>query len=120
MPVEGKEGNIDQGRRRRTINTMASVPVRCVRLSTITNNPASPMEPALAPKTPIIEKIKQKTAMRMPVASADPTANPVSNEAIKITALQTSIAFFRCRTGPALSTIVTQTAPIDIVIPIFS
>ncbi|MEJ0080999.1 MAG: hypothetical protein WDM78_08660 [Puia sp.] len=56
----------------------------------------------------------------MIVAMVDPTAKPVSREAMKITRLHTSMAFFRCNTGPALSTIVTHTAPIDMVIPIFS
>ena len=59
-------------------------------------------------------------AISIPVAIAELTANPVSKDAIKMTALQTSIAFFRCKTGPALSTMVTQTAPIDMVIPMFS
>ena len=94
--------------------------LRWERFSTITNNPARPMDPALVPYTPIIEKRKQKTAMSSPVANGDPTANPVSKEAIKITALQTSIAFLRCVIGPALSTIDKHIAPIDILIPIFS
>jgi hypothetical protein len=67
-----------------------------------------------------MEKMKQKTAMSIPVAIGEPTAKPVKRDAIKMTALQTSIAFFLCTTGPALSTIVTHTAPIDKVIPIFS
>ena len=99
---------------------MASVPVRCVKFNTITNNPARPMDPALAPYTPIIENIKQKTAMSITVANAEPTTKPVSKEAMKMTRLHTSMAFFRCSTGPALSTIVTHTAPSDIVMPIFS
>ncbi len=78
------------------------------------------MDPALAPYTPIMENIKQKMAISKPLRLAEPTANPVSRDAIKMTALQTSMAFLRCSTGPALSTIVTHTAPIDMVIPIFS
>ena len=45
---------------------------------------------------------------------------PVSSAATKITALQMIIALRRWWTGPALSTMITQLAPSDIVIPIAS
>ena len=67
-----------------------------------------------------IENAKPNTKMIKAVKKAEKSAKLVIIDTSEIINIQNIIPFARCLTGPALSVILTQSAPVDKAIPIGS
>lgn len=80
-------------------------------------NAAIPMEELRAPYTVSIEKRNPEKKMRAPNIKDDSNAKCTNKESRVIMNMQTSIPFLLCFTGPGLSDMLMQSAPIDITSP---